>query len=1621
MFAACAAARINTRFRRVAAAAARGMLPAAVVIAALLTAGSGHAQTLVTWSGTGGNTSWSTANNWTAGGPPTTTGTWGLTVTGTNQAVAGTLTMTDDIGGTSSAVTLSGLSIVSTASTAYIISRGDSRTFTLINGGTISTVNASNSRSRIGVPITLSGSATFDLANDLQLDGGLTGGSTFTKSGNGILFFQNNFSQNVNFTGGQIYMNSGVASGTITFNGGSGFVAGNGNSSAQFAFLQNGQVRAWGGATAVFTSSTFNLPSAAASDVTFTLNSASTGTSAIQGVIQDNISKKLTLLLNGSGSYWRLSGSNSYSGGTTINSFVNLIADNGSALGRGLVTANGNLNVNGLTLTVNGLAGTTGVIGSATTASVLAVDTTGQSTTFSGTIQNGSGTMGLTVLGTGTLAISGSNTHSGATNVNAGTLRLANQNSVQNSTVTMGGGSLVFDSAVIGNAFTFGGLSGTSSGAGYDIALRNNAGTPAAIALTVGGNNASTTYAGALSGSGSLTKTGSGTLTLSGSNTYSGVTTASGGVLQFATPASLYSGSTASWTAANIKTGTGATLAVNVGTSNFTSANVTTLLTNLGGLGGSVNNNGLQAGAAIGFDTSNAGGSFTIADAIKDSTGTGGGAIGLVKLGSGTLVLTGSSGYTGATAVNAGTLQIGSGTTGMLASTSPISVASGATLAFNRTDAYGGNFSNAVSGAGGVAVLSGTLALSGSNAYTGGTQINAGVVQMGNAYALSGNGANVTIASGAMLDLAGVSGTTAARYNLTLSGSGVGNLGAITNTAGTAATLYLASGTLAGDTLIKSQGRNLNIDSTSGISGTSYALTFDTPWPMVVTGTVNVGSLVKIGSLALELSTAGSPGSTQINNGSLILRQQFGTGTVSLGDTIGSNSTTLNLATGASFSNPIVVRAGNSGTASIDNYTNWAPVLSGTLTLNKDVVLRNTSTNNTGWTISGGIGGSGGITILNSGTVTAPITLSGSNTFTGTTTMSSANPGTLQVGHVWALQNSTLDTGSAGNQSVAFTAAGTNTYVLGGLRGSDDLAIGANSIDVGRNNASTTYAAAISGAGGLTKSGAGTLTLSGSNTYSGVTTISAGMLSFGGTSGLQGTSGVTINGGAGLTYTGGAANFGKNVTVTAGSGTGTITNSGGGTLTLSGNLSKDNSVLRLTGGSFNVTGLITGTTVGASDLVVDAASVTLSNTNSYNGPTYVYNSGTLALGIDNAIPNTSAVTLGNATTRGTLVTGTFTDSISQLIFSGSGGTVSLSGDKTASAQLATAGSLTLGSNASLVLTNAGTSAGLYRLISATSISGSFASSNVTGTSAAYQILTTSTSVDYQQRAVLGAVAVTNPAAAIITGGSSAFTYSVTNTALSGGTALSVTGAGLANVIGTSSGTAASGNGSTGSLSGLVFTGTGIGNNQQSTFTVNAPAAFGQTSTTGTVSVTVLDHATSSLAGSLLTSTTISLGTWNYATNQWEGGGSGTGLFNIFNIASSFGAQLTADLALLGVSGTANGFSTNLNTFTDIAGGGTRQYSIFTNTSGWTTSGLQTATFTLSMGDKVGMAGATTSNTLSVTAQVIVVPEPGAIALAGIGIAGAAWALQRRRRVTPTRSRRVALCGIRPCATSRGHA
>jgi autotransporter-associated beta strand protein len=136
--------------------------------------------------------------------------------------------------------------------------------------------------------------------------------------------------------------------------------------------------------------------------------------------------------------------------------------------------------------------------------------------------------------GSGTLVLGTDNTFTGPTILTEGNIRLDRSGALQNSGVTLGGGSFMF-AAAAGPDFSLGSLAAALAGPGYDVALQDNAVSPAAINLTVGMNGLSTNYAGVLSGPGSLVKDGAGTLTLSNANTYAGDTTLQGtGVLRLA-------------------------------------------------------------------------------------------------------------------------------------------------------------------------------------------------------------------------------------------------------------------------------------------------------------------------------------------------------------------------------------------------------------------------------------------------------------------------------------------------------------------------------------------------------------------------------------------------------------------------------------------------------------------------------------------------------------------------------------------------------------------------------------------------------------------------------------------------------------------------------------------------------------------------------------------------------------------------------------------------------------------------------------------------------------------------------------------------------------------------------
>ncbi|MEI6644986.1 MAG: autotransporter-associated beta strand repeat-containing protein [bacterium] len=121
-----------------------------------------------------------------------------------------------------------------------------------------------------------------------------------------------------------------------------------------------------------------------------------------------------------------LNAANTYSGGTILTNYATVRLGNAGALGSGGVSLypNSRLELNTYSPTIGGLSGTGGSItdrGAAGT-TTLTVAQSGN-TTFAGVISNGaSRVLALVKTGAGTLALSGTNTYTGATGVSNGTL-----------------------------------------------------------------------------------------------------------------------------------------------------------------------------------------------------------------------------------------------------------------------------------------------------------------------------------------------------------------------------------------------------------------------------------------------------------------------------------------------------------------------------------------------------------------------------------------------------------------------------------------------------------------------------------------------------------------------------------------------------------------------------------------------------------------------------------------------------------------------------------------------------------------------------------------------------------------------------------------------------------------------------------------------------------------------------------------------------------------------------------------------------------------------------------------------------------------------------------------------
>ncbi|MFN2507154.1 MAG: beta strand repeat-containing protein [Chthoniobacterales bacterium] len=508
---------------------------------------------------------------------------------------------------------------------------------------------------------------------------------------------------------------------------------------------------------------------------------------------------------------------------------------------------------------------------------------------FNTTINNivsGSGT--FTKTGTGILALAGANTYTGQSSINAGSVSV---NSLANlaspsalgapmtsalGTIKIGatttGGTLIYTGGttttnrVIDLAGTTGGATIDASGSGaltFTSALTATGAGVKTLTLT-GSSTAANTFAGAIvdnsaKNTTALVKNGTGTWTLSGTNTYSGTTTVNGGVLNLQSNAALGLGTGGTTVASGA--------ALQIQGANLAIADALTLrgtgISNDGALRNISGNNTVSGAVTLGANTTVGAdaGNLTLSGVVS-------GAFSLTKVGAGTLTLSNSNTFSGAVAIQNGTISVvgsglgtgtsavglgASGTTGTLqytgattSSTRPLTLATGgagiidvssaaSTLTLSSGASISGSGSFEKSGAG-------TLVLGTANTFTGSTTINAGTLTLGNATAL-GPSASAAVVFGA-----------SSTGRLQLNGNNTTIVGLNTNALVGTPVIESGSATAGTDTLTVN---TANSDSYGGV---------------LQNGSTRLLALTKSGSGTLTLSGANTyTGSTTVNGGTLIL------------------------------------------------------------------------------------------------------------------------------------------------------------------------------------------------------------------------------------------------------------------------------------------------------------------------------------------------------------------------------------------------------------------------------------------------------------------------------------------------------------------------------------------------------------------------------------------------------------------------------------------------------------------------------------------------------------------------------------------------------------------------------
>lgn len=789
------------------------------------------------------------------------------------------------------------------------------------------------------------------------------------------------------------------------------------------------------------------------------------------------ISAGNTLTLNGNNDY--TSGTaqgivlNSATGGNlTIHAAVNLGASQQWVNSRTL-TVGGAITLNDKTLSIwNAGSGTTTLGGTISGSGNLSFATSGGSsarTSVNGTL---SGSFGLQHnANSGTLSVGGTTTSGYSGNIALGSASGGTFQVASGATLVTSGTfshswnkTLIFDgtlstqaASISTNATT--NMSGAGSFSNTGLYLSNNVVLNSTMTGTL-----DTTTGKLVIGASSTNASSAGTLTINGTGTvrttgvqFGAAATTAAGTLTLGGNGKLLVG------ASGISDGSTGANTINVNLNNGT----------LGSLAAWSSTLPMTLGGTTLIDT--AGGNISLGGALS---GTGA----LTKTSSGRLDLTGTNTYTGATAVNAGTLNL----TGSLAASSAVSIAAGATL--TGSGSAGGNVTVAhtgtlIAGNG----TSGTLTIGG-NLTFGTTTGDTATIQIGS--------------------LANYTSTPAIQANGTLTLNG--GAGSVTLNLGTAP---VASGTypLIGTTLNDASGFTLGTvpvltsRQTGALSSTPTAIHY------VISG----ANPVWTGAQGSEWSTAtiagaknwqleGGGAATDYLAGDIVMFTDSATQTtveIPVADVSPSqvnfnhSAVDYTLRGNAGIAGSTALIKSGSGRLTIQNansHTGGTTLSAGTIQLGNPAALG-----------AGTLSLRGGALDLGGQTTSTTISLAGGS-LAGTGTLT----GTVSGG------NLIVDTSGTVTLSTSTSHSGTTTITSGtlALGGAGTLSGGSHSGTISNagtfavaTSANQTLSGVISGNGTIQKSGSGTLTLSGINTFTGDLTIAGGTLVVGHASALGAT------------------------------------------------------------------------------------------------------------------------------------------------------------------------------------------------------------------------------------------------------------------------------------------------------------------------------------------------------------------------------------------------------------------------------------------------------------------------------------------------------------------------------------